>query len=178
MEVVSTTAVEGYGATFTDASEVLTRTFRVSDYPTLIVLREKQEVIRQSGNVDVEVLSATIAALRDGRVPHTWKVGIEIGVWVPGRFADFTGLIVCWQPDCDSCDLEADQVAALTALETVALEIIGADSDDANEATGQLRVLPGAPMHIYLRDGIRLWINTGVRDDLVELVQRVTALAR
>jgi len=177
MRVASTLAVEGYDSLFVDADEILTRTFRVTNYPTLIVLRENQEVIRQNRFVDREVVEATISALRADRVPQTWKVGIQIGTRVPGRFADFTGLVVHWQRDCDWCDREIDQVAALTALGNIPVEVVGADSTGSSEDTARLWGLPGAPMHIYLRAGVPLWIDTSFREDLVELVQRVAAEA-
>lgn len=176
MRVAATSAVEGYGALFVDAGEILTRTFRVTDYPTLIVLRENQEVIRQNRFVDREVVEATISALQADRIPQTWKVGIQIGTRVPGRFTDFTGLVVYWQQDCDWCDQEIDQVAALTALD-IPVEVIGAESTGSSEDTARLWGLPGAPMHIYLRAGVPLWIDTSFREDLVELVQRIAAEA-
>ena len=177
MRIASTLAVEGYDSLFVDADEILTRTFRITNYPTLIVLRENQEVIRQNRFVDIEVVEATISALRADRIPQTWKVGIQIGTRVPGRFTDFTGLVVYWQNLCGSCDQEIDQVAALRALGDIPVEVVGAESTGSNEDTAKLWDLPGAPMHIYLHTGVPLWIDTSFRDDLVELVQRVAAEA-
>jgi len=177
MRVAATSEVEGYGALFLDASEILTRTFRVTNYPTLIVLRENQEVIRQNRLVDIEVVAATISALQADRIPQTWKVGIQTGTRVPGRFADFTGLVVHWQQDCDWCDQETDQVAALRAHGNIPVEVIGTESTGSDEDTAKLWGLPGAPMHIYLRAGVPLWIDTGFREALVELVQRVAVEA-
>lgn len=175
--VIAYSEHEGYGSLIVDTAGILISTFRITTYPTLIVSRSGQEVIRQVGWVDKQVVVATIEALRANLIPHTWEVGIEVGTRVPGRFADFTGLIVYWEADCDWCQRESGQVETLQALDDMLVEVIVARESEELDDSLHLWDLAGAPMHIYLRAGVPLWIDIGYRDDLVELVQKVAATA-
>ncbi len=174
--VVSHEPVLGFGPFTLDVDDIITKTFRVTAYPTLVVLRGRQEQIRQVDYVDLEIVAATLDALFGGRMPRTWPVGISVGERVPGEYANFTGLIIYSQQNCEACEKEAEQIDELLADATINIAIVGQErSGEPNSAenTAVLWGLPGAPMHVYMRDGVPLWIDTGYRPDLVELVQRL-----
>lgn len=168
--VVSESEFPGYGGSVVDSDAVIVSTFRVRTFPTLVVMRGSQEVIRQVEFVDLEIVDATLDALRAGRIPQTWPVGIRVGERAPGQLSEFTGLVVHWREDCDSCRREAGQVETLQADYEVAVEVVGFGFEEAEGDTTTLWSLPGAPMHVYLLAGEVMWIDTGYREDLVDLV--------
>lgn len=170
------------GAHAVDRGGLASRTFRVTTFPTVVLTLGRQEVLRQAGQVDLEVLEASLAALRDGRMPAPWRVGIEVGARVDGPLRDFTGLVVYWDEPCAGCEGERAQVERLLASGDVAVRVIGKGGiefgvDDADlvgvpAAWG----LPAAPMHVFLLGGVPLWIDAGARDDLEETVRLILGL--
>lgn len=179
--VVSHEPVPGFEPFALDVDDIITKIFRVTAYPTLVVLRGRQEQIRQVEHVDLEIVAATVAALLTDRMPRTWPVGINVGERVPGEYANVTGLIIYSQQNCEACEKEAEQIDELLADATINISIVGQElsgEPSSTEDTAVLWGLPGAPMHVYLRDGVPLWIDTGYRPDLVELVQRLAIAAQ
>lgn len=167
-----------------DALGLMAKTFRVVSYPTAVVLQGRQEVLRQEGFVDVAVVEASVNALATGAMVPPWQVGLDIGERVEGGYENFTGLVVYWDTGCEACVRERPQLAQIAAETRTEVRVIGAveqlpDGVSASDSsvTASSWGLPGAPMHIYLRDGVPLWIDAGFRGDLVAVLMLVLELA-
>lgn len=46
-----------------DADAIALGTLRIDEYPTVVVLQDAQEMVRQEGVVDEEIIAATVVAL-------------------------------------------------------------------------------------------------------------------
>lgn len=167
-----------------DTLGLIAKTFRVVTYPTAILLQGRQEVLRQVGFVDVAVVEASVNALATGAMIPPWRVGLTIGERVEGGHESFTGLMVYWKSDCDACERERSQLARIATETLTEVRVIGAvERLPDGVSTGDPSVtatswgLPGAPMHIYLRNGVPLWIDAGFRSDLVDVLLLILELA-
>jgi hypothetical protein len=167
---------------FYDKVELVANSFRVVRYPTVVVLSNRQEVLRQVEVIDTEVIAATIEALDRGAMIPPWQLAVGVGQRVTGDYEDFTGLVVYWRSDCEGCKSESTQLETLRET-GVLVEIVGVEpgapevaQEEGRSSTADAWGLPAAPMHIYLKDGTPLWIDAGYRDDLVEMVRTVVEL--
>lgn len=176
----------GYHDYVRDLGDVAARTMRVTTYPTVIVLRHGQEVIRQVGFIDPEVLAATVVALESGAMKPTWYLDISFGTRVAGPLHDFTGLLVYWRGSCERCEHTLPQLEELATFMRVALVRADGEPSERIQVTGQIDLLgeealadwtlPGGLVHVYLSRGVPMWIGAGHFEDLTELVTLVVEI--
>jgi thiol-disulfide isomerase/thioredoxin len=166
-----------------DERELIARTLRIIEAPTVVLLQGGHEVQRHvTQRIDPEVIHAAVSALHTGALQADRLVDLTIGERVPSHFEDFTGLVVFWRETCEPCEREAQvlvevatslplEVRVVPAGQDVPPELERAETLGIREAWGI-----GGHVRVLLSRGVPVWIDMGAREDLMEILQDLVAL--
>lgn len=164
-----------------DPGDVLARAFRIRTAPTMVVLKDGQEVKRFTSRVDPGVLGLVVRTTESGSMAPRFRQLVKVGQPAPEPYNNFTGLLVFWQEDCMWCQREAESLAKLCASRPV--WIVSGQGKWPQACAGEPKPelfsafgIPGTPAHVYLKEGRVVWLDFGYRSDLEELLGALEAM--
>jgi thiol-disulfide isomerase/thioredoxin len=163
---------------------LIARTFYVyGQIPTVVVLRDGQQVKRFTGAVDVGAVRTAFEMAEEGTLSPRFNLNIRVGERVEGQFADYTGLVIFWKQDCIWCERIEPDVTAICEAGDLPVRVLAVTLKEWPEAcegmyeshTYEAWGIPGAPVHVYLEEGKVIWIDLGYREDLQQIARILAA---
>jgi thiol-disulfide isomerase/thioredoxin len=167
-----------------DKNDLLARSLRVQQAPTLLVLMDGWEVKRLSGKINPspKTLNLLIEAAEAGLIGPSYAMPLQIGQMAPEPYHSYSGMLVFGRESCVWCEKEKELLNKL-CQSGHPLQMIYSDGKWAEACMGELNEqlfatfgIPGTPTHVYLRQGRVMWIGVGYYSDLDQIHQALGAM--
>lgn len=155
-----------------DPERLLHLTFRINNYPTLVLLKDGQEVRRYEPPVRGQEVKRAYQEAKSGRTEPPYSYKIHVGDRVGGEFDTYTGLLIFWRESCPSCREEAPAIRRLCHSGSLSVRVLATQGEalprgcPGKYARGIALSwgIPGVPAMVYLREGRVTWLDLGYRE--------------
>ncbi|GEM88573.1 TlpA family protein disulfide reductase [Oceanithermus desulfurans] len=164
---------------FHDPGGLWRATFYVDREPTVVVLKEGQQVVAATQPLTPGLAESVNQVLQDDRsYPPRFALKIRPGDRLAGDLAGYTGLVAFWKEGCPWCEKERDDLARLCRELPVLLVSNTPGKPDLPECTrrGDWVLyrkwgIPGAPTHVWIEEGVVKWTSVGFQPELTKVLR-------
>ncbi len=160
-------------------NQLVARTFRVPEFPSVYVLKDGQVATKFEGGADRSTVEAAVKDVEAGTVVPEYTYTINIGEHLTGEFSDYTGFLVFYRESCEKCQEEKPILSQLCESGELSITILATRDEPLPEGcSGEFARqtaldwgIPGVPSVVYLDKGVVTWVDLGFREDLAVIAE-------